>query len=73
MTPIPQIEKAGFQDQDALELELRDFIDHVSDRSLPMVTGEQGRRALDVALKVVAQIKENRKQVEEILINEGKD
>ena len=72
MTPIPQIEKAGFQDQDALELELRDFIDHVSDRSLPMVTGEQGRRALDVALKVVAQIKENRKQVEEILVNEGK-
>nr|WP_321468401.1 Gfo/Idh/MocA family oxidoreductase [uncultured Desulfobulbus sp.] len=70
--PVPEIKKSGFQDQDALELELRDFIAHVRDRSLPQVTGEQGRRALDVALQVVAQIKENRQNVEQILISEGR-
>ncbi|MDD2463799.1 MAG: Gfo/Idh/MocA family oxidoreductase [Desulfobulbus sp.] len=70
--PVPEISKSGFQDQDALELELRDFIEHVRDRSLPQVTGEQGRRALDVALQVVEQIQENCKHVEQILVEEGR-
>lgn len=70
--PVPEISKSNFQDQDALDLELRDFIDHVRDRSKPQVTGEQGRRALDVALQVVAQIKDNRSRIEQILVEEGR-
>jgi predicted dehydrogenase len=70
--PVPEINKSGFQDQDALELELRDFIDHVRDRTRPQVTGEQGRRALEVALQVVAQIQDNRRHVEQILKDEGR-
>ena len=37
-----------------------------------MVSGIEGRRALDVALQVVAQINENRARVEEMLPG-GKD
>jgi predicted dehydrogenase len=70
--PVPEISKSGFQDQDALELELRDFICHVRDRSRPPVSGEEGRRALDVALQVVAQIQDNRKHIEQILVDEGR-
>jgi predicted dehydrogenase len=70
--PMPEISKSGFQDQDALELELRDFIGHVRDRSRPAVAGEEGRRALDVALQVVAQIQDNRRHVEQILKDEGR-
>lgn len=70
--PVPEISKSGFQDQDALELELRDFIDHVRDRSRPAVAGEEGRRALDVALQVVKQIQDNRKHIEQILVDEGR-
>lgn len=70
--PVPEISKSGFQDQDALELELRDFVQHVRDRSRPAVAGEEGRRALDVALQVVEQIESNRRRVEQILADEGR-
>jgi predicted dehydrogenase len=70
--PTPEISKSAFQDQDALELELRDFVGHVRDRSRPAVAGEEGRRALDVALQVVNQIQSNRERVEQILIDEGR-
>jgi len=69
--PTPEITKSAFQDQDALELELRDFVHHVRERSRPAVAGEEGRRALDVALQVVEQIHSNRKRIEQILIEEG--
>jgi predicted dehydrogenase len=65
--PLPDIEKYGFADQDILEMELKDFISHVRDRSQPVVSGEAGRRALRVALEVVEQIRENRARIEEIL------
>jgi predicted dehydrogenase len=58
-------------DQDQLELELTDFLLHVRERSRPAVSGEAGRRALDVALRVVAQIGENRARVEEVLRRSG--
>ena len=65
--PVPQIHKQGFAEQDTLELELQDFIANVRNRTRPQVSGHEGRRALDVALRVVNQINENRARVEEIL------
>lgn len=69
--PVPDINKQGFENQDILELELRDFIANVRNRSKPMVSGSEGRRALDIALQVVRQINENRAQVAELLNREG--
>jgi predicted dehydrogenase len=69
-TPIPDIHKHGFKDQDILEMELRDFIHNVITRTKPQVSGLEARQALHIALQVVQQIKENRTQVEELL---GKD
>jgi predicted dehydrogenase len=71
-SPTPEISKSNFQEQDALELELRDFIQHVRERTRPAVSGEEGRRALDVALQVVSQIQSNRQHIEQILIDEGR-
>jgi len=70
--PVPEISKSSFPDQDALELELRDFVCNVRQRSRPAVAGEEGRRALDVALQVVEQIHSNRERIEQILIDEGR-
>ncbi len=70
-TPTPEINKSGFCDQDQLEMELRDFIDHVRNRTQPAVSGRAGRRALDVALRVVGQINENRQRVEQVLAASG--
>jgi len=69
--PVPDISKSRFQEQDALDLELRDFVKHVRNRTRPAVAGEEGRRALDVALQVVAQINSNRQRIEQILAEEG--
>lgn len=65
--PLPDIRKQGFDQQDSLELELRDFIANVRNRTKPQVSGHEGRRALDVALQVVNQINENRTRVEQML------
>lgn len=70
--PVPDITKSSFQDQDALDLELRDFVKHVRHRTRPAVAGEEGRRALDVALQVVEQINSNRHRIEQILAEEGR-
>jgi predicted dehydrogenase len=69
--PVPDINKQGFEEQDVLELELRDFITNVRNRTKPIVSGIEGRRALDVALQVVKQINKNRAQVEQMLSSEG--
>ncbi len=71
--PVPEISKSGFQEHDALELELRDFVKHVRERSRPAVSGEEGRRALDVALQVVEQIQMNRERIEQLLTEEGRN
>ena len=42
--------------QDALENEIRSFLAAVENRSVPEVTGLDGRRALSVALKIMEQI-----------------
>ena len=65
--PIPEITKQAFSDQDILDLELKDFIANVRNRTKPSVSGHEGRRALDIALQVVDQINENRARIEKTL------
>jgi predicted dehydrogenase len=69
--PVPDIYKQGFEDRDILEMELADFVANVRNRNRPLVSGIEGRRALDVALQVVRQINENRMLVEEQLKRDG--
>jgi len=42
---------------DALEMELRDFVGNVRNRTRPKIAGEEGRRALKVATEIIEQIK----------------
>lgn len=46
-----------------LKLELASFLDSVRRRSEPKVSGEQGKRALDVAVGIIAQIRQTRPSV----------
>ncbi len=48
-----------FSEADALKTEIEHFLDHVRKRTAPAVTGRQGRKALQIALEVMAQIKEH--------------
>ena len=56
--PIPNmdIQQISYSDTDALELELKAFVGSVSSRANPMVSGEDGRKALAVALEITDQI-----------------
>jgi predicted dehydrogenase len=47
---------------DALETELRSFLDSVRTRQQPVVSGEDGRRALEVALQIVERITQSGKR-----------
>lgn len=57
--PKQKVEVNSFKDGDALKSEIEHFVGHVENRTRPAVSGHEGRRALDVALKVMAQIKEH--------------
>ncbi|MBW2659149.1 MAG: Gfo/Idh/MocA family oxidoreductase [Deltaproteobacteria bacterium] len=57
--PKPDIQTRTFTDGDSLKGEIVSFIHHVRERTKPAVSGEQGRRALAVALQVIEQIKEH--------------
>ena len=67
--PVLQLETKNhtFGKEDPLELELRDFVANVRFRRQPAVGGAEGRRALAVALEMVAQIRENRMRMERFL------
>lgn len=56
--PKQVVKLQSFADGDALKSEIISFIDHVRGRSKPAVSGVEGRRALEVALQVMAQIGE---------------
>lgn len=62
-TPDPEfVSESGTIDSgDALEMELRAFIEAVRTRSAPMVCGEDGKMALDMALRINREIKKNLK------------
>jgi len=59
--PKPDIETRTFTDGDSLRGEIVSFVHHVRERTKPAVSGEEGRRALAVALQVIEQIKEHQK------------
>jgi len=48
-----------FTEQDALAAELTDFIRNVRLRQRPKVSGREGRRALEVALQIISQIRDH--------------
>jgi predicted dehydrogenase len=52
---------------DALEMELRNFVSNVRNRTRPKIAGEEGRRALKVATEIIAQIKSHIEQHREQL------
>jgi len=57
--PKQVVDLRSFKDGDALLAEIKAFVTHVKDRSKPAVSGVEGRRALEVALQVMQQIKEH--------------
>lgn len=57
--PKPNIETRAFTDSDALRAEIVSFVQHVKDRTKPAVSGDEGRRALAIALQVIEQIKKH--------------
>ncbi len=57
--PKQDVQVRTFEVGDALRSEIEHFIHHVRARTRPQVSGHEGRRALDVALQVMAQIKEH--------------
>jgi predicted dehydrogenase len=57
--PKQIVEVRTFREGDALLSEISAFCEHVRDRSKPAVSGVEGRRALQVAHQVIAQIKEH--------------
>ena len=48
-----------FEDNDALNLEVLDFINAIKNASRPTVNGEDGRRALETAIAITGQIKQS--------------
>ncbi|OQX14505.1 MAG: UDP-N-acetyl-D-glucosamine dehydrogenase [Desulfobulbaceae bacterium A2] len=65
--PQPVIDRRCFLEQDTLELELADFLGSIRERRSPVVSGVDGRRALEVALQVEAQIQRNLGKVQDLL------
>jgi predicted dehydrogenase len=64
-TPNPQIgvSKPPVASEEPLHAELKSFVHAVHERSTPVVPLEDGRRALDLALQIVAAIGEHGKKV----------
>ena len=56
LVPGTDIRKLSFDSGDALDDEIRAFIQSVARRSTPEVTGKMGRDALDIALNIMNQI-----------------
>ncbi|MBC8208506.1 MAG: Gfo/Idh/MocA family oxidoreductase [Desulfobulbaceae bacterium] len=59
--PEQDIKISRFPESDALRAEIEHFMTSVRERSQPLVSGLAGRRALDVALRVMDQIREHQK------------
>ncbi len=60
LIPGMEIESRTFPKGDALDEELRSFIDSVRSRMKPSVTGQMGRDALEAALDIMSQIQQKR-------------
>jgi predicted dehydrogenase len=53
-------QEIAIEPTDALEGEIVSFLEKVRDRTTPLVSGQNGKRALEVALAITEQIQENR-------------
>jgi predicted dehydrogenase len=58
LPPIDREEKS-FGEGDDLEAEISSFLDAVANRKAPLVTGDDGRRALETAMRIMAGLKES--------------
>lgn len=56
LIPGIQIKQLSFKEGDALENELKSFVQSVHTRKPPLVTGQMGRKALKIALNIMEQI-----------------
>ncbi len=63
VNPQIGVSKPPVASEEPLHAELKSFIHAVRDRSTPVVPLEDGRRALDLALQIVASIREHGKKV----------
>lgn len=59
--PKQDVEVKTFPASDALKAEVDHFIENAQNRTQPLVSGKEGRRALDIALQVIKQIGEHQK------------
>jgi predicted dehydrogenase len=59
-------EKPKIEDRDMLTLEISSFLEAVRNGEKPKVTGEDGKRALEVALKIIEKSSQHRKGMKEI-------
>jgi len=59
--PKQDVKVNSFPEGDALNAEILHFVDNVRNRTTPLVSGAEGRRALDVAMQVIQQIKDHQK------------
>lgn len=64
LIPGMQIDSLAFEKGDALDDELKAFVDSVRHRRQPMVTGQMGRDALSIALTIMRQIQETSRHLE---------
>jgi predicted dehydrogenase len=59
LIPGMQIDSQRFEEADALQVELRSFVDSIKTRKESTIPGEAGRNALAVALNIINQIEAN--------------
>jgi predicted dehydrogenase len=57
--PRRTCQSSCYMEIDALEMELRDFVANVKNRTRPKIAGEEGRRALKVAGEIIDQLNEH--------------
>jgi predicted dehydrogenase len=62
LPPIDRSEKS-FGEGDDLQAEIASFLDAVGDNKPPLVTGEDGRRALETAMRIMAGLQESLERV----------
>ncbi|MFZ5766842.1 MAG: Gfo/Idh/MocA family protein [Thermodesulfobacteriota bacterium] len=65
--PVEEVIHFCFTERDALQAELLDFVTNVRERKTPMVSGREGRQALEVALRIISQIREHRERYKDSL------
>jgi len=65
--PKQDVLRSCYMEQDALEMELKDFVSNVRKRTRPRVSGKEGRQALKLATEIIQQIKAHAEKHRELL------